>query len=367
MPLKGENMDSRERFNSCIRGEPVDRTPVFLFDLSLGMDVLNVPTTDIYCGRYNGELAGKCILALQRMMGHDAVAGSYQSIDFSAFGATMVYPPWGVPYMTKAAFGDPECLYKHSPEEIQDHMSGSKASFSTIRSNSPDTALLMNIPTALSIASSLRGLEPFLMDLFLDPSYTEELISFGGEVSRISIEEVSSAVDLDAVLLTGSSDNVNMIGPDALRKHSFGKLKNSINRIHNLGLPVVFHPHGAFAAHSSFLEIYDEIISMGCDCLYYGESNDPAILSKRSGCTLMGGIDSFSALYLGPDEEVVREVREHMSRVSGNFIFTCSCSVDRGLPLDRIKIMIDTVKDIPYWSASKTSSDTGFKITAGGK
>lgn len=341
-------MSSRELFNEHVMSEDRGKNPIFLFDLSLGMDALNVPTTQVFPGgRFDGELAGKAVLALQRHLGHDGVAGSYQSIDYSAFGGAMHYPEWGTPYMTAPPFADASSFYDHEPSEIEDHMDGALASYATIRRGAPDVALLMNIPAPMSVAVPMRGLQTFLLDLLLEPDFAREQIKFGGEVTRISIERVASETELDAVLLTAAFDNLDIVGPDILRSFSFGGLRRTIANIRRLGLPVVFHPHSVFTADDYGREVLGEEQDMGVDCLYYGESNDPHVIRDlvRGRCSLMGGIDTFTTIYLGPDERVGRDVNECMGHFEDEpFLFSCSCSVDRGLPLERMRIMVDAVR-----------------------
>jgi Uroporphyrinogen-III decarboxylase len=338
-------MNGRETLNACMNMEPADKVPVFLFDLSLGADILDIPTPDIYRSGFNGKLGGKCILALQEYLGHDAVSGSYQSIDVKAFGGEMAYPERGIPYMTKAPFKDADDLYRHDGHEIADHVQGSIESFTVIRSRK-DIGLLMNIPAPMSTAMVMRGLERFLMDLILEPKYSHDLISFGSDVMRTSIECVSQNVELDAVLLTAAYDNLDMVGSDALREFSFPGLKDSERFIHDLGLPIMFHPHGGFTADLTGEMILDEMIDMKFDCFYYGETIDPVKMLDHASkkCSLCGGIDTFTTIYIGPDERVEKDVSDYLECFNGNFVFSPSCSVDRGLSLKRLKIMTDTVK-----------------------
>jgi Uroporphyrinogen-III decarboxylase len=339
-------MNRRETFNACMMMEPADRVPVFLFDLSLGMDVLDVLTTDVFPnGKFNGKLGGKCILALQEYLGQDAVIGTYRSIDVTAFGGEMAFPERGIPYIKRSPFKDADDLYKYNAIDIADHMQDSVDSFYTIREARPDLGLLMNIPAAMSTAMVLRGLENFLMDLSLEPRYSHELISFAADVSRISVEVMSQRVDLDAVLLTAAYDNLDMVGQDMLREFSFPWLKASEKHIHGLGIPIMFHPHGGLTDNVDSERVLDEMIDVGFDSFYYGEMIDPDVmLAHTEGkCSLCGGIDTFTTIYLGPDERVRDDVSRYLKHFDGNYIFSPSCSVDRKLSLPRLKIMMDTV------------------------
>jgi len=339
-------MNRRETFNACMMMEPADRVPVFLFDLSLGMDVLDIPTTDVFPGgRFDGKIGGKCILALQEYLGQDAVIGTYRSIDVTAFGGEMAFPERGVPYIKRSPFKDADDIYKYEAEDIADHLQDSVNSFRTIREARPDLGLLMNIPAAMSTAMVLRGLENFLMDLSMNPGYSHELISFAADVSKTSIDVVSHKVDLDAVLLTAAYDNLDMIGQDMLREFSFPWLRKSEKHIHNLGIPIMFHPHGGLTEDVDSERILSEMIDMGFDCFYYGETIDhnKMLAHAHDKCSLCGGIDTFTTIYLGPDERVRDDVSRYLKHFDGNYIFSPSCSVDRKLSLPRLKIMMDTI------------------------
>jgi len=342
-------MDSRELLNAVLKREDAERTPVFLFDLSLGMDVMNIPTTDVYRSGYDGKVAGKCILALQNELGHDIVAGSYQSVDIKAFGGEMTYPEWGIPYAKKFPFANHLDLYKYEGTDIENYMQGSLDSFSTIRSSRPDLGLMMNIPAPFSMSVMFRGLEPMLMDLVLEPGYSKELVAFGEDVMHTSIGVISNAVDLDAILMTGSSDNLDLIGQDALRKFAYPGLKSSVKFVHSCDLPIMFHPHGGLTADEDSEKVLDETLGMGMECLYYGEAIDSEKMKRHAEgkCSLCGGADTFTTIYLGPDERVKKDVSEYMRIHDHDYIFAASCSVDRGLSLNRMKMMVDAVRSYP--------------------
>ena len=342
-------MNSKELLNASLNMEETDRVPIFLFDLSLGMDVLDIRTTDIYGSGYDGKLAGKCILALQKYLGHDVVAGSYQSVNIRAFGGEMEYPERGIPYARKFPFKNAEDLYKHEGNEIEGYMQGSIDSFSTIRLTEPNLGLMMNIPVPFSMAVMMRGLEPMLMDLLLEPAYSKDLISFGKDVMHTSIECVAESVELDAILMTGSSDNPDLIGSDALKKFSYPGLRDSVRFVHEHDIPIMFHPHGGFTSDPDSEKVLDEIIEMGMECLYYGEAIDSVKMKNHAEekCSLCGGVDTFTTIFMGSEERIKKDVSEYLKIHDRNYIFSASCSVDRGISLERMKMMTDAVRSFP--------------------
>ena len=59
----------------------------------------------------------------------------------------------------------------------------------------------------------------------------------------------------------------------------------------------------------------------------------------------MGGIDTFTTIYLGNNDRVIADTKDVIDAMTdSHFIFTCSCSVDGDLDIDKMRLMIDTVK-----------------------
>ena len=108
----------------------------------------------------------------------------------------------------------------------------------------------------------------------------------------------------------------------------------------------MFHPHGGLTEDTASEIILDEMIAIGFDCFYYGETIDPnKMLAHANGrCSLCGGIDTFTTIYLGPDGRVRDDVSRYLEHFDRDYIFSPSCSVDRKLSLPRLRIMMDAVR-----------------------
>jgi Uroporphyrinogen-III decarboxylase len=337
-------MSPREIFCSSLKGEIPVNTPVFLYDLSLGIDVLNVPSADVFgCGGLNGVMAGKAILALQKELKHDAAVGCYRAIDQSVFGGVTECREYGIPMLIKKPFEDPFRLYAVSPEDMEGRMDEMIRSYETVRSGS-DMGMAMNMVSPFSAAASMRGLETFLMDLCTEKEYIGDLLQFENELFAVMFDELKD-VDADAMLLAAPYDNVDMIDA-GMMELAFRSLRNVSKTAHAEGLPLMLHPHGSFTSEHG-RESLEELLMLPADCLYYGESNDhhEMRISMKGRCALAGGIDTFTTIYLGTDERVRKDVNNVMDAMKGeNFIFTCSCSVDRGLSLERMRDMMEAVR-----------------------
>ena len=337
-------MSSREIFRSSLEGEIPEKTPVFLYDLSLGIDVLNVPSADIFtAGGIDGIKAGKAILALQKELKHDAAAGCYKAIDQSVFGGSTKCNEYGLPVLIKKPFEDPFRLYAVAPEDMEGRMDEIRMSYQTVRAGS-DIGMALNMVSPFSAAAAMRGLETFLMDLCTEKGYVGDLLQFENELFAVMFNELKD-VDADAMVLAAPYDNVDMIDSNMMEL-AFRSLRNVSKMSHADGMPLMLHPHGSFTSEHGKGPL-EELLLLPTDCLYYGESNDHSEMRRlvNGKCSLAGGIDTFTTIYLGQDERIRNDVNNVMEQMKGeNFIFTCSCSVDRGLPLERMRCMMNAVR-----------------------
>ena len=123
-------------------------------------------------------------------------------------------------------------------------------------------------------------------------------------------------------------------------------------------VPVIFHPHGSLSDGTG-TESLDRFIDVGFECIYYGENCDhEKMRSLTEGRTsVMGGIDTSQTIFLGNDERIVKDTEAVLDGSEGHdYMFSCSCSIDRGLDPGKLKLMADTVRNFGRWIASSSGS-----------
>ena len=340
-------MESRDLFLSCLRMGAHDRIPTFIFDTSFGTSIVGVPVSDIYKNGFDTELSARSISAGRRFLGHDGIVGATSCGDTRVFGAKVQLFPDRPPMIREHAFSDPLTIDSHTPEEIDNEViDGIAGSYGLLHGMEPDAFIMGYTPTPFLLCAVLRGLEYFLMDLISRNGYVEELLDFSRNVSDIITDKICGTGVCDGMLLPGAYDNVDLIGMDALRDHCVPALKSTNAAIGRYNLPMIFHPHGVLTeGHGE--EALDLFLELGYDCIYYGEDNDHYRIGEltQGRCSVMGGVDTASTIYLGPNERVVKDTRNVIDQMEGrDYIFTCSCSVDYGLNRERLKLMMDTVR-----------------------
>jgi len=340
-------MESKDVFLSCLRMEAHNRIPTFIFDTSFGMSILGRPVSDIYKNGFDSELSAKSISAGRRYLGHDGIVGATSCGDTRVLGADVQLFPDRPPMILKHAFSDPLNIGSHSPEDIDCKIiDGIVGSYNILEKMEPDAFIMGYTPTPFLLCAVLRGLEYFLMDLISGNGYVERLLQFSQKVSDIITEKICGTGVCDGMMLPGAYDNVDIMGMDSLKKYCIPSLESTNAFVGKSGLPVIFHPHGVLTeGHGK--EALEMFMKLGYDCIYYGEDNDHRRIGELTmgRCSVMGGVDTASTIYLGPNERVVKDTNDIIGQMEGrNYIFTCSCSVDYGLDKERLKLMIDTVR-----------------------
>lgn len=340
-------MTSKEQVMSRLALNPIGGTPVFPRDLTLGLDALDISTEKIFKDEYNADLAAKAVLALQKITHHDAVVGCIHSAGFNVecFGGEMRYPERGIPYVQRHPFSSPDDFYKFKEREYD--YTQVVRSYDIVKSSSPDLAVFGNLEAPVTRAGIYRGLENLMMDLSLDQTFALEIVELGVERAMSYIEKLAENQSADAIFFAAASDNPDMIGPEVYESITLKYMSQLINKIHKLGLPVVFHPHGDFSS-DELSSTLDKTIDLGIDGFQFAEQNDHNIILQhtKNRCCILGGINVTDSLLLGPDERIINDCNKYMKDLSKeDYIFMCSCSLHRGISIKNVKTMVSAVKE----------------------
>ena len=307
------------------------------------MDSLDVSTSSVFGNRYDSKLSAECVLALQRFLNSDATVGCIAGYSLEAFGGVMKYTDWGVPYASGYPFEDFERLNEYQPSDIRKgFVAGMRAASEIVRDKRPDLALVTNIPGPVTISGFARGLETLMMDLLTNEDVAEKILDFCTEALIEEMDLLSDGIS-DVVFLASASDNPDMIGDDDYRRYSLKNIRKINDAIHSRGLPSIYHPHGVFSTDDR-QHLLKESVDVGIDGFQFAEGNEPeGILEVCDGkCAVLGGVTAHTTLLLGPEKRIIRDTNRYLSAFGGtSYIMTCSCSLNRGQPLDNLKIMAD--------------------------
>ncbi|MCG7845164.1 MAG: hypothetical protein MIO90_07025 [Methanomassiliicoccales archaeon] len=347
-------MNGRERFRCALRGETPDAPPVFLRDLTLGLDESGYTTPEVCSGRYDDEKAASSIMALHRRLGQDAVVGCihYVGMEVEALGGVVKYPEMGIPSVVRHPFQDtndpvlePLDLRKDGPfpNVLRCYDQVSKG----LRDQA---AIVCNFEGPITKAALLRGMENLAMDMHFDPALAMSLVNYATASGQDYLKAVASNADLDCSFIAAATDNPDIFGPEAFCEYTIPNLAILRSTASELGLPTVFHPHGDLSSRSN-LPLMEEVLATGIEGFQFAENNDTGSLKREfsNKVCLLGGIDAFSTLLLGPERKIIQETEGFLRTFSPwkGYVFMCSCSLHRGMPLENVDELMRCVRSFP--------------------
>lgn len=340
-------MTGKDRFFTALEMGTPDRVPLFLRDLTLGLDLMNYTTPEV-CGRgYDAWKAARAVISSQARFHQDAVVGCIHSIGLEAhaLGGAVSYPQNGIPAIIKHPL-DPEmevdisCLPDITDDIAYQGVLGAYQIIS--KEVGEKAAIVCNLEGPMTKAALLRGLESFAMDLQQDPSMARELVRYSVSLSEQFIEETSKR-GAEVLFIAAATDNPDILGKDAFLEHTIPGVQRLVKKADMLGMGSIFHPHGVFSKGDGML--FDACMATDAQGIQFSEGNDFVHLKEscRGRKCLLGGVDAPTILLLGPDGKIEEETRNFLRACApgGGFIFMCSCSLHRGMPLANIDAMVN--------------------------
>lgn len=340
-------MNGKERFLTSLGRRTPDRAPIFLRDLTLGLDESGLSTPEVCAGMYDADKASRSIAALHRRLDQDAVVGCihYVGMEIELLGGQVRFPEWGIPSVVMHPFqftNDPsfELLDLKRDGPFPNVL---KCYAQVAESLGDTTAVVCNLEGPLTKAALLRGIENLALDMQFDPGLAGEYVNYATELGDEYLRAVDSSATLDCAFIAAASDNPDIFGPEAFHTYTMPGLTRLNRTARDLALPTIFHPHGDMSANAN-ISLLDDILATGIEGFQFAERNDPRRLLKLMGgkIALMGGIDAFSTLLLGPEEKIIDETDAylHLFHPWTGYVFMCSCSLHRGMPLENVEIMM---------------------------
>lgn len=323
-----------------------EEVPIFLRDMTLGMDVIGCRTTDIFGKDFDSRLSSESIIGFQRFTGQDAVIGCTHSAAFiiEQFGGRMKYPEYGIPVpMTHPLDGAVD--FSGYDTEPQGKLLSAIESYALVRMGLPETAIVGNVTGPFTKAGVLAGMEYLSMLIVSGEDTVFDLLDLCTDFTERIVDSLHSNDSIDAGLIAAATDNPDLFGFEAFNEVSIPYTKRISDIFHGYGLPVIYHPHGTFAMGE--VNILEHTLDADYDGFHFPENNDPVMVSESLGdkVSILGGTEIIPTLHGNDKGTIVSETERFLDIFSNDrFIFMASCSLHRGIPLDAIATMVDTVR-----------------------
>ena len=316
-------MTSRERVLAAINHEEPDKIPI---DSWMAPDI-----GDTLVKLLNLDL-GEDRFALDKRLGHDMLYASLGICD----GFNSIYKPerkigdnlyqdaFGIKWGKKSQEYGFYCeMLSHPladikdydtfrlPDPIETEKKGFELYRGLIEKEKKEYAILGGVPcTVFEAAWYLRGLEAFLMDLYLNRDFAEDLLK---KVMNYHLAISKRLVEMGVDIIWWGDDVSNERGPymqpglfREILKPLYAHMISECKKI-NPDIKIAFHCDGKIDW------ILDDFVELGLDILnpLQPDVNDCAAIKKRYGdkLTFWGNVDTRNVMSKGTVSDVVNEVK----------------------------------------------------------
>jgi len=339
-------MNGKDRVLCALARKPHDGRAVVPIVGQAGAALCGV---SIFTHAHDPAVLASCQVRCARRFGYDGVYISADTwVNAEAVGYPHVEHPPDGPAGGKGGWietaRDIEALSPPDPERSGRWPLMVRAVQEAVKLAGQDLAVIANFDQSpFSLASQLRGLERFLIDLEESPSFAHRLLEFCAEaVTRYAIALGRAGAD---VLNTGDSvAGGSVIGPALYEQFAFPYERRVISAVHEaLGTPVTLHICGDATV------CLERMVETGAD----GIELDSAVDASRARRTcegrvaVIGNIDPVRVLLEGTADEVYARSREILEVFRGcdGFILSSGCALSPKTPPANISAMVRAARE----------------------
>jgi len=196
-------------------------------------------------------------------------------------------------------------------------------------------------------AWTLRGMENLLMDMCVNPTFVDDLLTM---IADFNIAVIRKALEYDIDVVHFGDDwgqqRGLIMGPIMWKKFIYPQLKRMYCVVKDAGKLISIHSCGDVD------ELFDDLIAIGVDCFnpFQPEVMDVGVLMKQYHGRLAfhGGLSTQRTLPHGTVNDVRAESRRLIGLgCNGGYIFAPAHAVEGDVPLNNMLAFIETAQHQP--------------------
>ena len=198
-----------------------------------------------------------------------------------------------------------------------------------------------------TLAAEIRGLQPFLKDLYVNRDLALKLVKFCTEyMAEMGRAEAQAGADI--VHLGDSFAGPSLVSPKFFRDYAMPYDKMIFDQWKKEGVLTSLHICGKSTA------IWDDMVETGTHNIEVDQTVDLAEAKAKVGhrACLSGNIDPSAVIHHGTTEEVEKKTRECIQAAGsgGGFVLSPGCVVMPGFPQSNLETMMRVAKESGRYS-----------------
>jgi uroporphyrinogen decarboxylase len=204
---------------------------------------------------------------------------------------------------------------------------------------------------AFSLASMIRGMQTFLMDVVLgeERESIHELLRYCNDCMDAFIQALHS-VGAHVVTTGDSISGPSVVSPAVYREYSFPYERDMAGRCKKLGIPFSIHICGRT---DPILETW---VETGAEIFEIDHKTTFAKAREltRGRVTLLGNLDCSQVMYHGTPQMVEEQAREVIQQCmpEGEFILSSGCLLGSHTPMENMQALADSARKYGVYAES---------------
>ena len=327
-------MNSLERVNARLKGEPVDKIPNLNIFMSMVAKQAGVSYKE-YVSDYRKLVEGN--LRCAEKFGIDAVCAISDPMrETSAFGANIHFPDDGVPYSEPPLLADSLDLSRLSivdPHDSPRTLDRIKAVESLRKEVGGEYPVIGWVEGVLAETADLRSVGNLLVDLMDEPPELSELMEI---VFRQQLLFAKAQIDAGADIIGVGNAVASLVGPDLYKKYALDYDKATVAYIHDHGAKVKLHICGNI---TSLLGLLGEVNADIVDIDWMVDFGEAVRAFSGKPTSVSGNMDPVAVMLQGNADTVREMVMDCICKGDNTTIIAAGCEVPAAAPEENLRLM----------------------------
>ncbi len=331
-------MTSKQRCLTAIRGEPVDRVPVFPLLMFFAQKRLGVTYRDFAT---NGHVMAQAQLKARADFGVDAITSCTDAFRISAdLGGEMVYPDDKPPYLARPLVTgrrDLERLSRPDPTvgRMADRVCGTRE---MVKAVGDECLVLGWVDMPFAEACSVCGVAEFMLMMFDEPALAHALLEF---LTGIVVDFTKAQLEAGAPMIGAGDAAASLISPEQFREFALPYEQCVCDAAHAAGGLVKLHICGNTTA------LLPDMVRSGADLFNVDHLVDFAravgVYRAANKC-FKGNLNPVADLFQATPEQCRQRALQRLTVAAGaRYMLSAGCEVPGETPDDVFRAFCETV------------------------
>ena len=315
-------LTGKERCLRAIKGEPIDRVPVFPLLMSLSADRAGLTYREFAS---NGVAFAEAQLGMMERFGLDAITACSDPSRVPAdFGGEIVFPDKTPPFLVNPLVRSPQDVERlGSLDPTRGRMGDRVLAVRTMVRHAGERAMIVGwVDGAFAEACTVCGLSHFMMMLMDDPATAHRLLE---KLTEIEIGFAVAQVEAGAVMIGLGDAAASLISAEMYREFVLPYEQRIIRAVHERGGLVKLHicgnttalVHDVISCEADLFNI-DHTVDFGFAAQVYGEA----------GVAFKGNVDPVGEMLQSTPEACRAVCREKIEIARGlRYMLGAGCEI----------------------------------------